>query len=155
MEKIFSTQPINGNVKQLSILLADDDTDDCNFFKETLEELPLSTHLTTVHDGEELMKYLSENLEHLPDVLFLDLNMPRKTGLECLSEINKNEKLKDIPVFVFSISYPRDAISMLFKTRAHAYIQKHSDLAQLKQSIHDALTMVVEKKPLDGQGKNL
>jgi CheY-like chemotaxis protein len=58
------------NLKQLNILLADDDSDDCIFFKEALGELLLSTHLTIVHDGEQLMNYLSENSEHLPDVLF-------------------------------------------------------------------------------------
>src|ERR1035437_9311690 len=105
--------------KQLNILLADDDTDDCNFFKKALEELSLSTHLTTVHDGEELMSYLSENSEHLPHVLFLDINMPRKNGLECLAEIKQNEKLKDIPVVMFSTSNSWDKISELFKTGAN------------------------------------
>ena len=56
----------------LNILLADDDTDDRFFFDKALKEIPIATHLTTVHDGEQLMNYLSENSEHLPDVLFLD-----------------------------------------------------------------------------------
>jgi len=62
----------------MKILLADDDIDDCFFFEKALEELQLSTHLTIVHDGQQLMNYLSENSKNLPDVLFLDLNMPRK-----------------------------------------------------------------------------
>ena len=68
-------------LKQLNILLADDDTDDCIFFKEALDELLLPTHLITVHDGEQLMQLLTNETTELPDVLFLDLNMPRKKRL--------------------------------------------------------------------------
>ena len=64
----------------MKILLADDDLDDLFFFKKALSEIPIETELTTAHDGEELMAYLTENSDHLPDVLFLDLSMPRKTG---------------------------------------------------------------------------
>lgn len=82
------------------ILLADDDTDDCLFFKDALEELALSVTLTTVRDGVELMRHLSTQV--LPDVIFLDLNMPRKNGYECLTEIKLNAKLATIPVVVYS-----------------------------------------------------
>src|ERR1035437_760874 len=92
----------------LSVLLTDDDADDCSFFDKALKEIPIVTHLTTVNDGEQLMKYLSENSEHLPDVLFLDINMPRKNGFECLHDIKENEKLKDLFVVMFTISYPHN-----------------------------------------------
>ena len=147
--------------KHFNVLLADDDTDDCTFFKEALEVLQLSTHLTTVNDGEQLMNYLSENSEHLPDVLFLDLSMPRKNGFECLTEIKENEKLKYLPVVIFSISYPRDMvdepdmINMFFKMGEHHYIRKNSDLEQLKHAIHHAIIMVAGNKPFIGQGENL
>ena len=65
-----------------TILLAEDDRDDCLFFKEALEELPVSATLTTVNDGVELMQLLSFPSGELPDILFLDLSMPRKTGFE-------------------------------------------------------------------------
>jgi CheY-like chemotaxis protein len=148
------------NLKQLNILLADDDTDDCLFFEKALEELQLSTHLITVHDGEQLMNFLSENSEHLPDVLFLDISMPRKTGVECLYEINENKKLKDLSVVMFSTSFPQDSnyeenlINTLSKMGAHHYIRKSGDFAQLKQIIHNTLIMEAEKKLLNGQGKN-
>ena len=139
------------NIKQLNILLADDDTDDCLFFEKALEELNLSTELTIVHDGEQLMNYLNENSEHLPDVLFLDLNMPRKNGFECLVEIKENEKLKDLPVVMFSISCPRDIkfeedmINRLLKIGANDFIRKSDSLVQLKEFIHKAIKRVVEK----------
>ena len=115
------------NLKQLNILLADDDLDDCRFFKEALEALPLTTKLTTVNDGEELMTYLLENTDHLPHVLFLDINMPRKDGFECLTEIKNNDTLKDLPVVMFSTSGAQDKISILFKTGADVYIRKPSN----------------------------
>ena len=132
------------NVKQLNILLADDDLDDCRFFKEALEALPLTTKLTTVNDGEELMTYLLENTDHLPHVLFLDINMPRKNGFECLSEIKHHDKLKDLPVVMFSTSNAQDKINILFNTGADVYIRKPSNFAQLVQVIHHALPLAAE-----------
>jgi CheY-like chemotaxis protein len=133
------------NVKKLNILLADDDMDDCLFFKKALEQLSTSAHLTTVHDGEQLMNYLSGIADHLPDVLFLDINMPRKNGHECLFEIRHNKKLKDLPVVMFSTSNSWDTIKMLFKSGAHVYIHKPSDFEQLKQVIKHALPMAEEE----------
>jgi CheY-like chemotaxis protein len=135
------------NTKHLNILLADDDLDDCNFFKHALEELSLSAHLSTVHDGEQLMNYLSENSSRNggTDVIFLDINMPRKNGLECLSEIKRNPALKEIPVVMFSTSNSWDTINMLFKSGSHVYIHKPSDFTQLKQVIHHALPIAAEE----------
>ena len=94
-----------------NILLADDDIDDCIFFKEALEDLPFSATLFTVSDGVQLMNYLSAKTDILPDALFLDLNMPRKSGYECLSEIRSVDKLKDIPIFIFSTSLDLDVVA--------------------------------------------
>ena len=132
------------NTKKLNILLADDDLDDCNFFKEALEALPVTTNLTTVNDGEQLMNYLLENTDHLPHVLFLDINMPRKNGFECLSDIKHHDKLKDLPVVMFSTSNVQDKIKILFKTGADVYIHKPSNFAQLVQVIHHALPLAAE-----------
>ena len=70
--------------KQLNVLLADDDPDDRLFFGMAMKTVPISSILSTVDNGEELMLYLSKNIKQLPDVIFLDLNMPRKNGRECL-----------------------------------------------------------------------
>lgn len=130
--------------RNLNILLADDDIDDCHFFKEALEALPQTTVLTTVHDGDELMKYLSKNIERLPHVLFLDINMPRKNGFECLAEIKNNEALKDLPVVMYSTSGLKEKINILFNTGADVYIRKPANFAQLVQVIHHALPMAAE-----------
>lgn len=137
------------NSKQLNILLADDDMDDCKFFREALAELSIATHLTTVNDGQALMNRLSQSNEAIPDVLFLDINMPRKSGSECLSEIRRNTKLKGLPVVMFSTSNAWDVINKLFMTGADVYIHKPSDFTQLKQVIQHALPMAAEKAMLN------
>lgn len=132
------------NLKPLNILLADDDNDDCHFFKKALEDLALPTDLTIVHDGEQLMNYLSENSNNLPDILFLDLSMPRKNGMECLSEIKQDEKLKGLSLVMLSTSNSRETISDVFRIGANIYIHKPGDFAQLKQVIHHVLPIASE-----------
>ena len=136
----------------LKILLADDDIDDRFFFAKALKELSITTHLTIVHDGEQLMDYLSAHLKDLPDALFLDLSMHRKSGFECLAEIKEDALLKDMPVIMFSTSFPRDVnyeqglIKTLFKMGANDFIRKPSDFSLLKEVIYKSLKKVVEDK---------
>jgi CheY-like chemotaxis protein len=128
----------------LSIFLADDDKDDRMLFSLALEELAIPTKLATFVDGEKLLTYLFENNDSPPDVIFLDMNMPRKNGIECLSEIKQNNKLKDLPVIIFSTSNSRDIIDRAFRNGADVYIQKPSDFSELKQVIFHALPIAVE-----------
>lgn len=137
--------PNNKKIKTLNILLADDDTDDCNFFKEALAKLTLSTNLKTVNDGEELMQLLSNETIDLPNLLFLDINMPRKNGFECLSEIKKNDRLKDLPIVIFSTSNSRDNINHAFKIGANIYISKPGNFNQLMQVIQHAIPIASDK----------
>ncbi len=134
------------NLKNLNILLADDDTDDCTFFTEALEDLKLSAHLTIVRDGEQLMQLLKEETKVLPNVIFLDINMPRKDGFECLWDMKRDKRLKDIPVIMFSTSNSPTQIDTVFKIGAHVYIHKPGDFSQLKEVIRHALPIVAEKR---------
>lgn len=140
------------SAEQIHILLADDDKDDRFLFREALSELPVSADLVTVHDGEELMDYLTEHSNKLPNILFLDLNMPRKNGFECLTEIRQKDELKDLPVIMFSTSYPRDMhyerdmMNLLYKIGANDYIRKPDDFTQLKEVIYHALTVTKDKR---------
>ncbi|CAN5361670.1 hypothetical protein BH09BAC1_BH09BAC1_09360 [soil metagenome] len=106
------------------ILLADDDNDDRFFFQKALNAIPQPTTLHMVVDGEKLMDYLAENLHQLPDVIFLDVNMPRKNGIECLTEIKNDEQLKQIPVVMHSTSLRDETADLLYKTGAHYYLPK-------------------------------
>jgi len=129
----------------MNILLADDDTDDCIFFKVALNELLISTHLTAVHDGEQLMKILTNETTELPHVLFLDLNMPRKNGFECLLEIKLSEKLNRLPVIIFSTSFEQEVVNTLHNNGAHYFIRKPSEFSQFKKIIQQSLTLIAQE----------
>ena len=127
----------------LNLLLADDDLDDCIFFKEALEELPLDYSLTMVHNGAGLMQRLSGDTA-TPDILYLDLNMPLKTGYECLEEIRNSKRLKNLPVIIISTSYDHMVANELYKKGAHFYIRKPGDFAILKKIIYDSILLVIQ-----------
>jgi CheY-like chemotaxis protein len=124
------------------LLLADDDMDDCIFFKEALEELSPDSTLVTVKDGVELMQFLTAPSGDLPDTVFLDLNMPRKTGYECLSEIKLIPGLKHLPVIVFSTSFNPEMLKMLYENGAHYYLRKPGEFSMLKELIQKSLNLV-------------
>jgi len=129
---------------EINILLADDDKDDCLLFKEALEELQLQTALTVVYDGEELMQLLTNKSNNIFDVLFLDLNMPRKNGFICLEEIKRNDKLKSLPVIIFTTSYDQRVADLLYENGAHYYICKPADFSKLRNIIRETIKLVSE-----------
>lgn len=139
------------NHTPLNILLADDDQDDCLFFENALKEIPITTVFKKFNNGEELMDHLLKNTDNLPDVLFLDLSMPRKTGFECLSEIKENEKLVALPVIMLTTSFTRgidfeDKLkATLTNMGAADYIRKPADFKELKEILYQSLLTVKEK----------
>lgn len=134
-------QPIT---RKLNIYLADDDEADCLLFKDALEELPVSANLTTVHDGEQLLDLLSQEGKVLPDVLFLDLNMPRKNGFAALGQIKRDNKLLDLPVIVFSTANDQAKVKMVYRDAAHYYIRKPAKFSELKEVIYKALVLIAD-----------
>lgn len=137
------------------ILLADDDPDDCMFFQDALDDLAVAAEFNTVKNGVELMNYLkNETTGHFPDVLFLDLNMPCKSGLECLSELKQDETLKQIPVIIYSTSSNPEMMDLLYDRGAQFYIRKPADFANLKSVIYKALCLSTPRKTLQPTREN-
>jgi len=130
--------------KLINVLLADDDEDDRNFFVIALKKVSLPSKLVCVNDGEELMNYLSKSKSKLPDILFLDINMPRKNGYECLVEIKANAHTKNVPVIMYSTSLKDSMADMLYENGAGYYLRK-SGLADLDKYLQLLLTMLQEK----------
>lgn len=128
--------------QNINILLADDDKADCLLFRDALEELPVSARLTIVHNGEEVIEELANKGNGLPDVLFLDLSMPRKNGFASLGEIKRNTGLQNLPVVIFSTSSDLETVTRVFRDAAHYYICKPIDFSQLKKIIYEALTLI-------------
>ncbi|MEI6408629.1 MAG: response regulator [Bacteroidota bacterium] len=133
------------SARTIHILLADDDEDDRLFFKEALDELGLPVQLTMVENGEQLMAHLSKKRNKIPDVLFLDLDMPLKNGFACLAEIKLDERLQRLPVIILSTFFDEDMLNLVYKDAAHYYIRKPTDLMQLKKVLLEALTLISQK----------
>lgn len=126
---------------QKSVFLADDDIDDCFLFEDALSELSPGIILTTVSDGIELMTILEEAMPALPDIIFLDLNMPRKNGFECLEELKAKPNFKDIPVIIFSTSCEENFIDKVYHQGADFYLCKPGTFASLKEAISKVLSI--------------
>jgi CheY-like chemotaxis protein len=128
-------------LKQLRILLADDDKDDSLLFRDAFADFESPIIISQVSDGEQLMQFL-ERTTTLPDVLFLDLNMPRKSGFECLKEIKKSFRFRKIPVVIYSTSYVEHVTNLLYDSGAHYYICKPRDFSDLVKVIHRCIGLV-------------
>lgn len=125
----------------LNIMLADDDEDDRNFFNDAMKELKIKNNLTVFKDGKDLMDYLDAPGTVLPHILFLDLNMPCKTGNECLKEIRSNPKFKDISIAIYSTSSSEKDIEDTFIDGANIYIKKPNDFSKLKKVLKEVVNL--------------
>ena len=139
--------------EEFNFLLADDDTDDHLFFDNALKIVSIASHLSIVEDGEKLMQYLISHANKLPDVVFLDLNMPRKNGAECLHEIKSNEELKGLPVIIYSTLMHESMADALYSSGAHYYFQKAS-LTELETNLNSVLSLMKTKNFIRPTRKN-
>ncbi len=125
----------------IHIALADDDEDDRLFFTDAFSELKMKTKVDTFKDGQDLMNYLNQEEAILPQVLFLDLNMPRKNGMECLQEIKANSRFDSMAIAIYSTSSSEEHIEETFVLGANIYIKKPSDFNALKKVLSDVVTI--------------
>ena len=123
------------------ITLADDDEDDRLFFTDAFEELKINTIVNTVNNGRELLNFLNLPDTILPNILFLDLNMPILNGIECLKEIKSNDKFKDIVIAIYSTSSSDQDVEDTFVLGANIYIKKPSNFNNLKKILSDIVTI--------------
>ena len=127
------------------VFVTEDDDDDRLLFQEVVKELPYLIHLSMARDGDETIKSLKQ-FQQLPDILFLDLNMPLKNGLECLKEIKASKSLAALPVIIFSTSSYPAAINQAYSEGAHLYIRKPNDFLSFKKSIQYVLSINWKEK---------
>ncbi|RZJ72146.1 response regulator [Flavobacterium sp.] len=125
----------------VEILLVDDDQDDRSIFSDALSELKIETNLNLLEDGRELVNYLEDRNNKRPDILFLDLNMPYKSGVECLKDIRQIEKFRDLSVAIYSTSNSEKDMEDTFINGANIYIRKPNDFTQLKKVLTEVLSI--------------
>ena len=114
-----------------SILLVDDDPDDQLLFQEALSDADNSIRYTSASDGIHALELLNAEGAVLPELIFMDVNMPRMNGLDCLKEIQKSTKLKHIHVIMYSTSCSVEYQKECFANGAVDYIEKPNDFKTL------------------------
>ena len=122
---------------KLRVLIADDDEDDRQMLCEAMSDVKIEISVHNVHNGEKLMEYLAECNANLPDLIFLDLQMPRKNGFECLIEIRTGAKFKDTIIAIYSTSISEQDIDSTFHAGANIFITKPKSHEELQKILKD------------------
>jgi CheY-like chemotaxis protein len=123
-----------------NFFIADDDPDDQELFIEALHEIDAYCICVTAYDGQEALKKLFGPKNYLPDIIFLDLNMPKMNGKECLAEIKKNNLLKEIPVIIYSTSADKRDMIDAMQLGAVFFLQKPNRFDELSQALRHIIT---------------
>lgn len=132
MDNLDNTKPVN-------ILLVEDNPSDVRLTKEVLKDGKIKNVLNVVMDGEEAINYLKKrdhfNDATTPDIILLDLNLPKKDGREVLAEIKSDDNLKQIPVIILTTSAAEQDILSTYAHHANCYIMKPVDFNQFIQVV--------------------
>lgn len=125
------------------IILADDDDDDCSFFTEALSVLQPGLKLSVENDGVKLMQHLEMPPQPDADAIFLDLNMPAKSGMDCLQDIRRHKRFKDSVVIMITTSSSHSDIENSYRNGANFFITKPVNFTDLCSLISKAFTSIV------------
>jgi chemotaxis family two-component system response regulator Rcp1 len=119
-------------IRKFNILLIEDNPADIRLVKEAFKESEINTELSVVNDGIEAMNFLKHDKNYegslLPDLILLDLNLPRKDGREVLKEIKEDDELKHIPVVILTTSSIEEDIYETYANHANSYIVKPANV---------------------------
>ena len=121
-----------------SIIFAEDDEDDQFYFREAFHEINKEIQVSFVSNGNELMQLLKN---FLPDLIFLDLEMPYKNGLECLVELRNNPVLNKVPVVVLSSTMRPANIQTSYEMGANLFLHKSSRYAEYSDCLKQVMSM--------------
>jgi two-component system, chemotaxis family, response regulator Rcp1 len=149
-----TTDPSAASAQPLDVLLVEDDPGDVLIAREALRAGRLSTRLSVVNDGMEEMAYLRRTDQYAdaerPDLILLDLNLPKKSGHEVLAEVKADDSLRRIPVVVLSTSVAAADIVKSYDLHANVYVAKpvdFDDFAQVVKQIDDFFVSVARLPP--------
>src|SRR5687767_891638 len=131
----------------MKFLLIDDDSDDRVLFREALQEVSPDAICVTESDGRKALSNLFNPSTQRPDVIFVDVNMPKISGWDCLTQIKSQEKTKDIPVFMYSTSSHERDIKKASNGGAACLITKPEDFTELKNCLTEIIKLFEDKVP--------
>ena len=130
----MSEEKKNYKGRPIEIMLVEDNPGDVLLTREAFADAKISNNIQVANDGEQALELLraisADESKILPDIILLDLNLPRKDGRQVLTEIKEDEALKHIPVVVLSSSKAESDIAETYKLHANSYIVKPIDLSQ-------------------------
>jgi CheY-like chemotaxis protein len=129
-------------LKPLLIYLADDDQDDRLLFKEALDEIDVAIAIEDFDNGVTLMDNLLNKNKPLPDLIYLDLNMPLMNGEECLHDIKNEPELSQIPIIIYSTYVDQAGAASLQLKGADLYLQKPDSFNKLKNLLKKSLDLI-------------
>ncbi len=145
---------MNSATKAIEILLVEDDPGDIDLIEEALEDAKLQINLNSVRDGVEALAYLRREGKYTqaisPDLILLDLNLPRRDGREVLQDIKGDNYFKRIPVVVLTTSDAEDDILKSYNLGANCYVSKPlgmQDFIKIVESIENFWFTVVKLPP--------
>ncbi|MDI6785825.1 MAG: response regulator [bacterium] len=141
----------NKNVKIIDILLVEDNSGDIRLMQEAFKDCKIRNNLFVARDGIEAMDFLRQQGKYIdvprPDIILLDLNLPKKDGREVLAEIKCDENLKRIPVVIMTSSKAEEDIIKTYNLHANCYLIKPIDFnrfMEMVKSIEDFWLTVVK-----------
>jgi len=128
--------------RQIHLLIAEDDEEDREILRDAIMEVAPDRSVRFAKNGQDLM----EQLEYMvPDLIFLDINMPLKTGMECLQEIRQNKNYYNLPVLIYSTTASPQFIEMAYHAGANLFIQKPSNYSELKKLLSKVMNLDLDK----------
>ncbi len=126
-------------IRHYNIVLAEDDEDDRTFFQDAISIIHPHATVNIANDGEKLLNYL-DSVSEIPDIIFLDLHMPRINGIECICDIRSKEKFNEVPIVMFTISGTAPDMLESKRCGANVYIKKSGSFNQLVETLRGLLT---------------
>lgn len=122
----------------LNVLLVDDDSEESYLFNEALEHAHLNIHLSRATDGNDLIHYLLT--QHTPDLVFMDINMPYKDGLEALTEIRSYPQFRNLPLVIYSTTKNEASINACYEKGANLFVIKPDDFDEMMNVVKKVCT---------------
>ncbi len=148
---------VEASGKPIEVLLVEDDPDDVVLITEAFEHNKLSNRLHVVADGVEALQFLRREAPYedvpVPDLVLLDLNLPRKDGREVLSEVKSDEHLRRIPIVVLTTSKAEEDVLRSYDLHANAYVTKPVDFDRFIEVVRQIDEFFVSVVKLPGRGQ--
>jgi CheY-like chemotaxis protein len=121
--------------KAITTFLIDDDNDDQEIFSFVIKEVSHGAECVFANDGINALEKINTNASFIPDIIFIDINMPRMNGVKCLAEIKKISRLQNVRVYMYSTSAEVPIVQQCKKLGATGFIKKYIDTADLKTEL--------------------